>query len=69
MPSKRRTQDKPIFLSVGYSTFYWCHVMKRKVFDDPAIAEESFRYFGRPLQRSPAGLTQSLTVLTKQLEE
>jgi len=36
---KARRQDKPIFLSVGYSTCYWCHVMKRRVFDDPQIAE------------------------------
>jgi len=36
---KAREQDKPIFLSVGYSTCYWCHVMKRKVFDDPSIAQ------------------------------
>jgi len=34
-----REQDKPIFLSVGYSTCYWCHVMKRKVFDNPSIAQ------------------------------
>jgi len=33
-----REQDKPIFLSVGYSTCYWCHVMERKVFSDPDIA-------------------------------
>ncbi len=33
-----RSQDKPIFLSVGYSTCYWCHVMERKVFSDPEIA-------------------------------
>ncbi len=31
-------QDKPIFLSVGYSTCYWCHVMEREVFENPEIA-------------------------------
>jgi len=36
---KAREQDKPIFLSVGYSTCYWCHVMERKVFSDPSIAQ------------------------------
>jgi len=36
---KAREQDKPIFLSIGYSTCYWCHVMERKVFSDPSIAE------------------------------
>ena len=32
--------DRPIFLSVGYSAYYWCHVMEREVFSDPAIAEQ-----------------------------
>lgn len=33
-----RTQDKPIFLSVGYSTCHWCHVMAHESFEDPAVA-------------------------------
>jgi len=33
-----RQQQKPIFLSIGYSTCYWCHVMERQVFEDPTIA-------------------------------
>ncbi|MEM6459262.1 MAG: DUF255 domain-containing protein [Planctomycetota bacterium] len=28
----------PVFLSIGYATCYWCHVMERQVFEDPAIA-------------------------------
>ncbi|HVT90111.1 MAG TPA: thioredoxin domain-containing protein [Tepidisphaeraceae bacterium] len=35
-----RLQNKPIFLSVGYSTCYWCHVMERQSFENPAIAKE-----------------------------
>jgi uncharacterized protein YyaL (SSP411 family) len=35
-----RAQDKPIFLSVGYSTCYWCHVMERQCFENEAIAAE-----------------------------
>ncbi|MGB7156774.1 MAG: DUF255 domain-containing protein [Tepidisphaeraceae bacterium] len=35
-----RKQDKPIFLSVGYSTCYWCHVMERQSFENPAVAKE-----------------------------
>lgn len=35
---KARREDKPIFLSVGYSTCYWCHVMEREVFEDDSIA-------------------------------
>ena len=33
-----REQDKPIFLSIGYSTCYWCHVMERESFENDAIA-------------------------------
>src|SRR3954466_13715581 len=35
-----RSQNKPIFLSVGYSTCYWCHVMERQSFENEAIARE-----------------------------
>ncbi len=42
---RARHQDKPIFLSVGYSTCYWCHVMERRVFSDPEIAELMNRHF------------------------
>ncbi|MBT7595216.1 MAG: thioredoxin domain-containing protein, partial [Gemmatimonadetes bacterium] len=35
---RARDEDKPIFLSVGYSTCYWCHVMERKVFSNVEIA-------------------------------
>jgi len=40
-----RAADKPIFLSVGYSTCYWCHVMERESFSDPGIAAEMNRAF------------------------
>jgi uncharacterized protein len=33
-----KRQDKPLFISIGYSTCHWCHVMERKVFSDPEIA-------------------------------
>ncbi len=36
--SAAREQDKPIFVSVGYSTCYWCHVAKRELYEDPEIA-------------------------------
>ena len=38
-----RREDKPIFLSVGYSTCYWCHVMERESFSDPEIARADER--------------------------
>ena len=40
-----RQQNKPIFLSVGYSTCYWCHVMERETFENPDIAAEMNRLF------------------------
>lgn len=33
-----RAEDKPIFLSIGYSTCHWCHVMERESFDNEDIA-------------------------------
>ncbi|MHC4776799.1 MAG: DUF255 domain-containing protein, partial [Planctomycetota bacterium] len=33
-----RAADKPIFLSIGYSTCYWCHVMERESFENADIA-------------------------------
>ena len=42
---KARREDKPIFLSVGYSTCYWCHVMERESFSDPETAAVMNRDF------------------------
>ncbi len=35
---KAKAEDKPIFLSIGYTSCFWCHVMERKVFENEAIA-------------------------------
>ena len=35
---RARRESKPIFLSVGYSTCYWCHVMERESFGNEQIA-------------------------------
>jgi len=40
-----RLQDKPIFLSIGYSTCHWCHVMEKESFEDPEVAALLNRYF------------------------
>ncbi|WP_243324451.1 thioredoxin domain-containing protein [Geothrix sp. SG200] len=37
--AKARTEEKPIFLSIGYSACHWCHVMERESFENPAVAE------------------------------
>ena len=42
---KARNEDKPIFLSVGYSARHWCHVMERESFEDEEIAEFLNEYF------------------------
>ncbi len=36
---KAKNENKPIFLSIGYSTCHWCHVMERESFEDPEVAE------------------------------
>ena len=36
--AKARQEDKPIFLSIGYSTCHWCHVMERESFEDEEVA-------------------------------
>ncbi len=36
---KAREEDKPILVSIGYSTCHWCHVMERESFEDEATAE------------------------------
>lgn len=35
---RAKQEDKPIFLSIGYSTCHWCHVMARESFEDPEVA-------------------------------
>jgi uncharacterized protein YyaL (SSP411 family) len=35
---KARQEDKPVFLSIGYSTCHWCHVMERESFENPDLA-------------------------------
>ena len=37
--SKARAEDKPVFLSIGYSTCHWCHVMAHESFEDEETAE------------------------------
>ncbi|MCF8011012.1 MAG: thioredoxin domain-containing protein [Clostridiales bacterium] len=36
---KAESKDKPIFLSIGYSTCHWCHVMERESFEDADVAK------------------------------
>ena len=36
---KARREDKPIFLSIGYSTCHWCHVMAHESFEDRKVAD------------------------------
>ena len=34
---RAKEEDKPIFLSIGYATCHWCHVMERESFEDPEV--------------------------------
>jgi uncharacterized protein YyaL (SSP411 family) len=36
--SRARSEDRPVFLSIGYSTCHWCHVMARESFENPRVA-------------------------------
>ena len=36
---KAKKEDKPVFLSIGYSTCHWCHVMERESFEDQEVAD------------------------------
>ncbi len=40
-----RRLDRPVFLSVGYSSCYWCHVMERQSFENAQVAEMLNEYF------------------------
>ena len=36
--AQARQENRPIFLSIGYSTCHWCHVMERESFESPEVA-------------------------------
>ena len=36
---KAKREDKPIFLSIGYSTCHWCHVMAHESFENAVVAD------------------------------
>lgn len=42
---KAKSEDKPIFLSIGYSTCHWCHVMERESFEDEEVADILNKYY------------------------
>ena len=42
---RARTENRPIFLSIGYSSCHWCHVMERESFEDPHIARLLNKHF------------------------
>ncbi len=37
--NRAHKENKPIFLSIGYSTCHWCHVMEKESFEDPEVAQ------------------------------
>ena len=42
---KAKNEDKPIFLSIGYSTCHWCHVMEKESFEDNDVANLMNKFF------------------------
>lgn len=43
--TKAKEENKPLFISIGYSTCHWCHVMNRESFNDEEVAEVLSKYF------------------------
>ena len=43
--TRARLEDKPIFLSIGYASCHWCHVMEHKVFEKPDVAAFMNQHF------------------------
>ena len=43
--TKAKKENKPIFLSIGYSTCHWCHVMERETFEDEEVAKVLNKHF------------------------
>src|SRR5690349_25105976 len=44
--ARAKAEGRPIFRSVGYSSFHWCHVMEHESFQDPEIAALMTAVFG-----------------------
>src|SRR5687768_608356 len=43
--ARARTENRPIFLSIGYSACHWCHVMEEESFEDQATAALMNQHF------------------------
>src|SRR5512135_440476 len=43
--TKAKRENKPVFLSIGYATCHWCHVMERESFEDKEVADVLNRHF------------------------
>lgn len=43
--AKAKEENKPIFVSIGYSTCYWCHVAERTIYSNPEIAKLMNQWF------------------------
>ena len=42
---KAKAEDKPVFLSIGYATCHWCHVMAHESFEDKEVADFLNKYY------------------------
>src|SRR5579862_8712742 len=58
---KAQREDRPIFLSIGYSTCHWCHVMERESFESEEVAKYLNSHFvSVKVDRGAAGRGQDL---------
>lgn len=63
-----RKEDKPIFLSIGYSTCHWCHVMAHESFEDEKTAEILNQYF-ISIKVDKEERPDKVTIVVKEKEE
>ena len=57
--AKARAEDKPVFLSIGYSACHWCHVMERESFENDEIAAVLTRISSRSRSIGRSGRTST----------
>ena len=61
---RARAEDKPIFLSIGYSTCHWCHVMARESFENAEGGRVATQRAFHSRQGGPRGTARTWTAFT-----
>jgi uncharacterized protein YyaL (SSP411 family) len=69
-PAQAKSEDKPVFLSIGYATCHWCHVMEHESFENNEVAalQQAFRINQVDREERPDIDDQYMTVAQMALE-